>query len=498
MNIKKGENKNIEFKQEIPANHKKILKDIIAFANCSGGQIIIGVADDSGEVIGIGEQNPFKLSDSVSDMIFDACDPHIETDIYPGTLDEKTVLYVDVAPGKFRPYYLKSVGKEESTYIRINGISVPASMRKIQELELEGERLSYDKMREIGKDFDEKEANQLCKNMKFEALKYCQTEEEKRNVKDMTLQKLEDFGVLYKEGRNLYPTHAYSLLTNNKNKNAIIQCARFKGNNRKVFIDKREISGPIYSQVEEAYQFVLKHINIGVDIVGVHSIDKYELPLWSVREMIANAVVHRSYLVESCVQISIYDDRMEVDSPGMLYDGIDIEKAMSGVSRCRNSAIAEAFQYMRIIDKWGTGIPRILEECKEFGLPVPKFLESGDCMKFIMYRKLGSESEKLGSESEKLGSETEKLDIKKKPANNEWEVLEGELSEVGITKTYISSIKNVYEIVGTEKNFRQSDVVAWLQCSKNKAGIIIKYAKKARIIQSVKGYGYGYYEFRKL
>ena len=97
-----------------------------------------------------------------------------------------------------------------------------------------------------------------------------------------------------------------------------------------------------------------------------------------------------------------------------------------------------------------------------------------------------------------MGSETEKLDIKKKPANNEWEVLEGELSEVGITKTYISSIKKVYEIVGTEKNFRQSDVVAWLQCSKNKAGIIIKYAKKARIIQSVKGYGYGYYEFRKL
>ena len=140
------------------SNHKKILKDIIAFANCSGGRIVVGVTDESGEVVGIGEQNPFKLSDSVSDMIFDSCEPHIETDIYPGTLDDKTVLYIDVAPGKFRPYYLKSDGKLTSTFIRINGISVPASERKIKELEMEGKRVAYDTMKEIGCDFDKEEA----------------------------------------------------------------------------------------------------------------------------------------------------------------------------------------------------------------------------------------------------------------------------------------------------------------------------------------------------
>ena len=80
----RGESKNIEYKQEIPEKHERFLKDIIAFSNSSGGRIIVGIADKTGEVVGIGNQNPFKLSDSISDMIFDACEPMIEADIYPG------------------------------------------------------------------------------------------------------------------------------------------------------------------------------------------------------------------------------------------------------------------------------------------------------------------------------------------------------------------------------------------------------------------------------
>ena len=64
-----GEGKNIEFKREIPSNHEKFLKDIIAFSNSTGGQIILGIEDGTGIVYGIGEQSPFKLSDSISNMI---------------------------------------------------------------------------------------------------------------------------------------------------------------------------------------------------------------------------------------------------------------------------------------------------------------------------------------------------------------------------------------------------------------------------------------------
>lgn len=286
-----GETKNVEFKREIPNKHEKFLKDIIAFSNSTGGQVIVGIEDETCIVYGIGEQSPFKLSDSISNMISDACTPQIEPDISIQT------------------------------------------------------------------------------------------------IKDMTLEKLEDFGLLCKVGRDIYPTHAFDLLTDNHNKAAKIQCALFKGISRDIFIDQKEFTGPIQEQVEEAYQFVLRHINMGANIEGLFRTDIYELPITAIREMIANAVLHRSYLDRSCVQVCIFDDRIEVLSPGMLYGGLDIITAKHGKSTCRNEAIAEAFHYMKIVEAWGTGIPRIISRCKEYGLQEPIFEELGDGFLVTMFRK---------------------------------------------------------------------------------------------------------------
>lgn len=133
-----GEGKNIEFKREIPKNHEKFLKDIIAFSNSGGGKVILGIEDETCKVYGIGEQSPFKLSDAISNMISDSCTPQIESDISIQTVENCTVLVIDIAPGKFRSYYIAAKGKEASSYIRINGTSRPADERKLQELELEG------------------------------------------------------------------------------------------------------------------------------------------------------------------------------------------------------------------------------------------------------------------------------------------------------------------------------------------------------------------------
>lgn len=84
-----GEGKNIEFKREIPHNHEKFLKDIIAFSNTSGGKVIIGIEDETNIVWGIGEQNPFKLSDNISNMVSDACTPQIDPDITMRTIEGK-------------------------------------------------------------------------------------------------------------------------------------------------------------------------------------------------------------------------------------------------------------------------------------------------------------------------------------------------------------------------------------------------------------------------
>ena len=381
-----GEGKNIEFKREIPKDHKKFLKDIIAFSNCTGGKVILGIEDITNTVYGIGELNPFRLSDTISNMISDACTPQIDPIITVQTVEEKTVVVIDVVPGRFRPYYLKTVGKELSTYIRINGTSRVADARMLQELELEGQRLHYDTLQEIGSEYDEMKAQALCDTMYHVAVSNCVDQDHAGEVEIMTIEKLEDMGILCKVGRDYAPTHAFRLLTDNGIHQAKIQCALFKGTERDIFIDRKEYKGAIFEQIEDAYQFVLKHINLGATIDGLTRQDAYELPPTAIREMICNAVCHRSYLDESAIQVSIFDDRIEVLSPGMLYGGLDIVSAKLGKSRCRNAAIADAFFYMGIIEAWGSGLPRIIRKCKEYNLPAPLFEEFGDGFKATLFR----------------------------------------------------------------------------------------------------------------
>ena len=305
----------------------------------------------------------------------------------------------------------------------------------------------------------------------------CETEEEELAVKEMTIAKLHDFGILCMVGRNPYPTHAFDLLTDNTNKAAKIQCALFKGKTRDIFIDRKEFAGPIYEQIDEAYHFVLRHINMGAQIDGEYRKDVYELPISAVRESIANAVLHRSYQDRSCVQVCIYDDRMEVSSPGMLYGGLDIETAKTGKSTCRNEAIAEAFHYMHIVEAWGTGIPRIINRCNEYGLLAPVFEEFGDGFKVTLFRKVSNAPEKVSN------------------AFDKYMLL---LKNAGVTDTFINNIKVVYEYCDKDTPFGQADVMRWLKCSKSKATNIMNVLKQAKAIEKVRGLGAGKYRFVEL
>ena len=188
-------------------------------------------------------------------------------------------------------------------------------------------------------------------------------------------------------GRIIVPTNAYALLTGKNTMQQNIQCAIFKGNDRAYFVDRREFNGPIQEQMEAAYQYVLEKINRGMKIDGIYRQDVYELPIDSVRELIANAVAHRSYLDPGNIQVALYDNRLEITSPGMLMNGVTIEKMKEGYSKIRNRAIANAFSYMKIIEKWGSGIPRIIRECQEYGLPEPELIDFDGDFRINMYRQ---------------------------------------------------------------------------------------------------------------
>ena len=331
--------------------------------------------------------------------------------------------------------------------------------------------------------------------MKKIAVDACETEEEKLAVKDMTIEKLHDFGLLCMVGRNPYPTHAFDLMTDNTNKAAKIQCALFKGETRDIFIDRKEFSGPIYEQVDDAYNFVLRHIDMGAQIDGEYRKDMYELPISAVRETIANAVLHRSYLDRSCVQVCIYDDRMEVSSPGMLYGGLDIETAKKGKSTCRNEVIAEAFHYMRIVEAWGTGIPRIINRCNEYGLPTPIFEEFGDGFKVTIFRKVSNGQEKVSNGQEKVSNGQEKVSNGQEKVSNTFDALIPLLKSVGATEIFINNIRMVYEQCDADTPFGQANVMEWLKCSKSKATNIMSVLKKANVIEKVRGLGAGKYRF---
>ena len=187
------------------------------------------------------------------------------------------------------------------------------------------------------------------------------------------------------------PTNAYVILTGNEAVRSVVQCGVFKGTTKAVFVDRREFAGTPQELIEESYQYVLRNIHMGARFKGVYRQDVYEIPPDAVRELIVNAIVHRSYIDHSSIQIAIYDDRLEITSPGRLPMGQTIERMKQGYSKIRNEALASAFEYMGYIEHWGSGILRVMQEVRDAGLPEPEFLGGDTDLRINIYRN-GSET----------------------------------------------------------------------------------------------------------
>ena len=227
-------------------------------------------------------------------------------------------------------------------------------------------------------------------------LNNCYSEEAKREIKKPTKNNLLSWGIIAEKDKKTYPTNSFALLTGNEIIPTKIQCGVFKGDNRAIFVDRREFTGPIQNQVEEVYRYVLSKINLGAEIEGLYRQDMYEMPMGSIREIIANAVTHRSYIEPGNVQVALYDNRLEVTSPGMLLNGVTIEKIKEGYSKVRNRAIANAFSYMKIIEEWGSGIPRMFDEFSKYGLEEPELVDMDGDFRVNFYRK--KQSNKNGTD----------------------------------------------------------------------------------------------------
>lgn len=352
-----GGSKNVEFKVERPEKSIKYMKSVVAFANGKGGRIVFGIDDDTRGIVGIPEDCVFREMDAITNAISDRCEPVIVPDVYPQTIDGKEMYY-------------ESEGRSYDTVIR-RDLSV-----------------------------SEQDIEKLCADMKGVALANCKNAAQRQSVKEVTKNILLNWGVLAEDEEGvIHPTNAYIFLTGQDVFLSKIQCGMFKGTTRAVFVDKRDYEGPLWQQVEEAFKFVLRNIRLGARIEGLYRKDIYELPPDSIREIIINAVMNCSFLQSSHIQVAIYDDRLEITSPGGLMPGVTIDRMKEGYSQIRNRALAHAFSYMNLIEGWGTGIPRLFQEMKEYGLPEPEFVDMETALRINLYRALSDSGNSTDQET---------------------------------------------------------------------------------------------------
>lgn len=358
--IQQPEGRRLELKQEMPTA-SDLSKTIIAFANDAGGVLYIGVKDSPREIVGVPEDDLMKVEEQISNLIYDNCTPIIIPEISVINADGLYLIKVQIFRGNNLPYYLKQKGKRGGTHIRVGSSNRLATEEIIAELERQKRNISFD-----AELFFENELSELNLSQ-FESLFYEKTDEELNN--NNTLKKLNLISK-YNDGNR--PTNALILFSNGDIKNkyfpyAKIECARFKGTSTETFIDQKTFDSNIAQQAEDAYEFVLRHINKGAKVEGVYTKTHWEYPVKAIREAIRNAVVHRDYsLSGKDIKIAIYDDMVEITSPGNLLPSIDYNQMEARQSDIRNKIIAPVFKKMGLIDQWGNGLKLITDELNTY------------------------------------------------------------------------------------------------------------------------------------
>jgi ATP-dependent DNA helicase RecG len=370
--IQKGEGKILELKEKLPKN-TNIAKTVIAFSNTGGGKLIIGV-NDKREIVGIDDIALFEIQDKITSIISDQCSPNIIPEIYSVNIESKLVLVIEVVRGNLKPYFLKNQGKAKGTYIRIGATNRLADLENINELERQKRHIGFDE--------------EICYETTFENLDCSPLLDRfKKNGKTLTTEKLENLKLVKTENSILYPTNALMILLG-KFSHCAVKCARFKGTTMDIFIDKKEYTGDIFSILENTQHFILNHINLGAIINGLYRKEVYEIPEVAIREALVNALIHRDYVNGGRdIKVGVYDDVVNIVSPGSLPNNITMEDIFNGRSESRNRVLANIFKELGLLEQWGSGINRIINSSKEYGLPIPKIEEKNDFMDIEIVRK---------------------------------------------------------------------------------------------------------------
>ena len=327
----------LEFKSEIVSD---ICKEIVAFANTRGGELLIGVADD-GTVVGVSEPDEVMLR--MNNMVRDSIKPDVTMFVRYEIrkLEEKDVVAVTVQKGTDRPYYLAAKGlKPSGVYVR-NGTSTdPSTDTAIRRMikETDGDR--FEDMRSLEQE------------LTFTA---AEAEFQKRDVA-FGLAQRQTLGLISADG--VYSNLGYLLSDQCP---GAIKAATFSGLDKTIFQDRREFSGSLFRQVEELYAYLELRNQTKATFEGLYRTDTRDYPEEALREAMLNSIVHRDYSYSASTLVSVYADRIEFVSIGGLLEGVTVDDIMLGLSVCRNPKLAAVFYRLDLIEAYGTGMQKIMK-----------------------------------------------------------------------------------------------------------------------------------------
>ena len=359
--LKSGETESTEFKESF---NKKTVETAAAFSNTRGGTIFIGVNNDGGlKGISIGKETLKDWSNKISQNTEPSVIPEIRIENVKG----KCIVIIRV-----QEYPLKPVATRGRCFRRVANSNRQMSPQEIAQMHLISTGNSWDALPARDAAFDDIGLENVKSYIKAS---FAAGRRKFRPTEDPLeiLEKLE----LLKDGK---PTWAAILLFGKRPQSPLTQaqvhCGRFK-NNVKI-IDDQLFAGSIIDQVDEVMNFIRKHINVEFVISGRPRRDEiWDYPLDALREALINAVCHRDYSDTSDIQIKIFDGHIQAWNPGPLPFGITLEELYqpSHSSKPRNKLIAQVFYDLGLIERYGSGIQRMINACVEAGLPEPVFEE---------------------------------------------------------------------------------------------------------------------------
>jgi len=365
------ETRRLEFKETLPSGDR-LAKTVVAFSNGSGGELYLGVQNEPREIVGLPEDQLIEIEEKVCNIISDKCTPTIIPDISFINLEGKQLLRIKIFPGNQPPYALKGLDKNSSVFIRVGSSNRAAGVEIIEELERKRKNISFDSIPLYEVPFDAED---------FGAFTDFFTRKSNQSLADG--HPFEKLGISCQEQDKSYTTVAGLLLSDNEAKQRLfpyakIECARFKGSKTDTILDQVTCDGPLFEQIECTMSFIKRNISKSSTIGEIYREDHWEYPLKAIREMVINAVIHRDYSqLGRDIKVAIFDDMLEITSPGTLPASIEIEYLGSGQSEIRNRTLAPIFKMSKLIEQWGTGFSKVTEELNDYAELEVQYLEPG-------------------------------------------------------------------------------------------------------------------------